>query len=49
MGTTESRKQKVAWMKANKKLFEEEKLLKEFMRLFSSTKNTAREIYNLVK
>lgn len=49
MGTTETRKQKIAWMKTNKKLFEKKKLLNEFMLLFSSTNRTAKEIYNLVK
>ena len=50
MGTKETREQKIGWMKINMKVTKDKaELLRQFCRVFSSSMQTAKEIYNLTK
>ena len=49
MGTTESRKEKVEWIKKNRNKYPEEELVRQFMLIFDSTKATATELLFLFK
>ena len=49
MGTTESRKQKVEWIKKNRNKYQENELVRQFMLIFNSTKATAVELLFLFK